>query len=634
MMSAFRLIFLIHFLFSGIPGPSIPEESSALPIEEYPQGYFSFPLSPGVTTSLSGSFGDIRINHFHAGLDIRTGGQEGKSIYSAGPGYVSRIKVSTGGYGNALYITHPNGYTTVYGHLKEYAHEIKKYLTQRQYDKQTWEIDLELKPDEIPVKKGELVAISGNTGGSGGPHLHFEIRDAEENTLDPALFGFKEIKDNVAPAVEYISLKCMSDDARINGQFGDFDFPVVLSAEGNYSLPKELQLWGDIGLEIYTYDKAQTSPFKLGIKKLEIQKNELITFYYHLDKLAFHNKIDCNLHTNYRRMVESNDKLHKGYFETGNSMELYEYDRNLGVLNCREAGESTLINIKLSDSYNNERLVNFRFQVKKEQSGAVPNLLGKYDEYKVFLFDTQLKLIRLKQNGSLVLWNTQGEKQVTPAYSNAREETFVFDLRSGFFTHFLHKGAKVKLPVTHRISPEEREINENAYEIDFQNTLFHPLFVNIENTGRKLILDKDDKPLRESFYVKWKPQTGGILEEKDKVYNVAGKKPKYTGGTWKGDHVTFRPKEFGTYEVLRDETPPTIEIRKISASELVFRISDTLSGIASFECLVNGEWVLMEYEYKNGLLWSEKKDSTPFSGEVELRVTDQCNNTKTIKATI
>ena len=612
------------------------KSENSLPVveeEEYPQGYFSFPLSPGVTTSLSGSFGDIRINHFHAGLDIRTGGREGKSVYSAGPGYVSRIKVARGGYGNGLYITHPNGYTTVYGHLKEYAPEIKAYLTQKQYEAETWEIDLYLKPDEIPVKKGELVAISGNTGGSGGPHLHFEIRDEEENTLDPARFGFKEIKDNVAPVTEFVSLRCMSEDARINGQFGTFDFPVSLDANGDYRINRNIQVWGDIGIEIYAYDKAETSPFKLGIKKLDVRHNNLSTFYFELDKLAFDNKIDLNLHTNYERMVEENDKLHKGYFEPGNSMDLYEYDRNLGVLNCRQEGKDP-VEISMEDTYSNKRLILFDLLVTKNGSASVPNGLGRYQEYEVKHYDSIIKLTRLKQNEELVLINNNGEKKIRAAYTNGREETFVFDLRSAFFTHFMHKGGLVKLPVTYLISPDKRQVEGDDFQLDFENSLYHPLFVNFENNGKQLLLDKDTRPLRGRFSVNWKPSLENSRTEKDKIYNVAGRRPNYLGGTWNGNSIEFRPKEFGTYQILHDDTPPVVETRSVSPGSLVFKISDALSGIASFECRVNGEWVLMEYEYKNGLLWSESLDSKPFSGEIVLRVTDNCNNLKTIKTKI
>jgi murein DD-endopeptidase MepM/ murein hydrolase activator NlpD len=212
--------------------------------QKFPQGYFIMPIAPGQISSLSGCFGDIRTNHFHAGLDVRTGGMEGKNVHAAAEGYVSRIKIQNGGYGNALYVTHPNGLTTLYAHLKVLNDTLQKYLVSQQYQQKTWEIDINLNPEQFLLKKGDIIALSGNTGGSAGPHLHFEIRDAEENVLDPSQFGFTELKDNVSPIIQQISLKCMSADARINGKFGIFNFSAVKGKDGLYRIPQKITAKG------------------------------------------------------------------------------------------------------------------------------------------------------------------------------------------------------------------------------------------------------------------------------------------------------------------------------------------------------------------------------------------------------
>src|ERR1700712_2287144 len=139
---------------------------------------------------LNADFGEFRDNHFHSGLDFYTEKRTGLKVFAAGDGYVSRIKVQSGGYGQALYITHPEGYVSVYGHLSAYADTIASYLKKIQYKNQEFELDIYLKPSEIPVKKGQLVAYSGNTGFSGGPHLHFELREEHtEEIINPLLFG-------------------------------------------------------------------------------------------------------------------------------------------------------------------------------------------------------------------------------------------------------------------------------------------------------------------------------------------------------------------------------------------------------------------------------------------------------------
>src|SRR5574343_176058 len=181
----------------------------------YPQDYFRSPLD--IPLNLSGNFGELRTNHFHTGIDIKTEQREGLKIYAAAEGYVSRIKVSPVGYGYALYITHPNGYTTLYGHLKSYAPKIDEYVKRNQYLLKSFSVDLFPTPEELPVTKGEVVALSGNTGGSGGPHLHFEVREtASEKLLNPMLFGF-QIADKIPPTVMGIWIVPMNDTSTVNG---------------------------------------------------------------------------------------------------------------------------------------------------------------------------------------------------------------------------------------------------------------------------------------------------------------------------------------------------------------------------------------------------------------------------------
>ena len=183
---------------------------------QYPTDYFALPLD--IPTQLSGNFGELRPNHFHAGFDFKTQKKEGLNVFASANGYVSRIKISTFGYGKAIYITHPNGFTTVYGHLKSLNPAIDTYLRKIQYKEKSYEVDLYLKPNQLPIKKGEIIALSGNTGGSDGPHLHFEIRDSEtEKILNPLLFGFDTvIKDSQRPIVTGVLVYPLDENTVIN----------------------------------------------------------------------------------------------------------------------------------------------------------------------------------------------------------------------------------------------------------------------------------------------------------------------------------------------------------------------------------------------------------------------------------
>src|SRR4051812_21873328 len=144
---------------------------------DYPQDYFRNPLDMPIL--LAGNFGECRPGHFHSGMDIKTAGVENKPVYATADGYVSRIKMEPGGFGHALYITHPNGYTTLYAHLNDFIPALQQRVRQQQYAKESWTVDIQLQPGQFPVKQGDQIAWSGNTGGSTAPHLHFEIRDTK-----------------------------------------------------------------------------------------------------------------------------------------------------------------------------------------------------------------------------------------------------------------------------------------------------------------------------------------------------------------------------------------------------------------------------------------------------------------------
>lgn len=622
---------IIYYFFLLFGFPKQGTEKVAEKVDPYTKGYFMFPLNPGVQTSLSGSFGDLRVNHFHAGLDIRTGGVEGKSIYAAAEGYVSRIRVMNGGYGNALYITHPNGLTTVYGHLKEYAGSIKKRIVAEQYAQESFVVDIYFEPTDLPVKKGELVAFSGNTGGSGGPHLHFEIRDQEENTLDPALFGFKEIKDNTPPKVEFISLKCLSADARINGEFGTFDYPVTKTSSGQYVVNRKIDVWGDIGVELYAYDKAETSPFRLGLKYLEVLNDNVSEYKFELGKLSFHNKIDMNLHTNYERMVEQNKKLHKGYYEEGNDMDFYTYNAKRGLLDVRDSKKHG-IEIKLKDTFENTSFVRFSLNSKANQDKSINAELRLGETRKVDVRGSFMKIVRKKIDNSFFLVDGNFSKEIQPSYENATEQVFVINLKENYFSSFMDGQEVVPSPVRDEVSEHFNTVFSNSFEIDFKKVLYHPIYLNLEDANSELRLDKDVHPLRGRFDVKWKRPDKEA--DKNKVYLLGSRRNSYVGGSWENGVITFHPKELGTYGILKDETAPRIIPRTLNASRLSFTIRDGLSGIKSFECRVDGKWVLLEYEYKNGLLWSEKLNNEPFKGELVLKVTDKCDNENIYKTTI
>ncbi|NJM94750.1 MAG: M23 family metallopeptidase, partial [Cytophagales bacterium] len=158
-----------------------------------PKDYYQFPLSPGEQAFLSGTMGELRSTHFHAGIDIKTKGIEGLKVYAAADGYISRIKITTGGYGHAIYLRHTNGTTSVYAHLRDFREDIQRKVLSTQYEEKSYEVDFYPLEADFPVKRGDLIGWSGNTGSSHGPHLHFEIRDLNQQVLNPLKFHFPNV---------------------------------------------------------------------------------------------------------------------------------------------------------------------------------------------------------------------------------------------------------------------------------------------------------------------------------------------------------------------------------------------------------------------------------------------------------
>ena len=209
---------------------------------------FDFPIL------LSGNFGELRNNHFHSGIDFKTQGVEGKPIHAVQDGYVSRISVSPWGYGNGLYLTHPDGTTTVYGHLQRFAPSIARYIKTQQYEQESFNVNLFLDPDQLPVKKGEIVAYSGNTGSSGGPHLHFEVRDTEsEEVLDPIEYFKEKITDTRAPKIQGILVCPQPGKGVVNGSSRKLELKPVTAKNGKQTITGKIEAWGEIGLAAYTH---------------------------------------------------------------------------------------------------------------------------------------------------------------------------------------------------------------------------------------------------------------------------------------------------------------------------------------------------------------------------------------------
>lgn len=332
-------------------------QAQYLPGKDYPKGYFRNPLN--VPIELAGNFGELRPNHFHSGIDIKTQQRENLEVHAVADGYVSRVGVSHTGFGNALYITHPNGYTTVYAHLNRFYPQLERYVKQKQYEQESWATSLEIPEGAFPVKKGDFVAWSGNTGGSGGPHLHLEIRNtATEKPLNPLLFGF-DVPDKRAPEVYRVALydrnkslyeqqPVMLPVKLVNGQYVTTQPVVKIRAS-------------EVGVAVQAIDRMSNSANANGIYEVVLLDNDVPSIGFQLDDIGYDETRYLNAHIDYKVKKGGGPYLQLVFALPGNKLDVYHDLKGDGILNLSD-GAVHQVKLLVKDAYGNTSTVKFGLQ--------------------------------------------------------------------------------------------------------------------------------------------------------------------------------------------------------------------------------------------------------------------------------
>ena len=345
-----------------------------------------------IAINLSGTYGELRSNHFHSGIDIKTKGVEGLNVYSYDNGYVSRVKISHGGYGKALYILHPDGTSSVYAHLKKFSPKIEKIVKSKQYKKKSYEIEFFPKENEIKILKNEIIAFSGNTGGTTGPHLHFELRDSNQIPVNPLLNSHISIKDNTPPFVSELFYKKKSYDIQSQHK--------IKKISNTTYLADTIKDVGKIGFGIVAFDKHDLANNKNGVSKISTYLNGNNILSISFDSISFNETKHINTFIDYAFFKNNRKRIQKLYIEDYNPLKFYKTKLNNGYISVNH-GESYIYEIHLTDANRNTSILtvpitgdslanNLDFNLNKKLNKF--NLIETKKEYEFDFIDAKVSI--------------------------------------------------------------------------------------------------------------------------------------------------------------------------------------------------------------------------------------------------
>ena len=494
-----------------------------------------------IPPALSGNFGELRNNHFHSGVDFKTQQVVNKPILAVEEGYVSRISVSPGGYGLALYIDHPaTGHTSVYGHLNSFSDKIAAYVLEKQYELESYSVNLHPVKELLPVKRGEQIALSGNTGGSGGPHLHFEVRDTR--TQDPldALEYLARVPDTQKPDLRGIAFYPAEGKGVINGSSNPLRLNI--SNAGNPLGPgSTINAWGRIGVGVKAYDRMNGQGNIYGVKYIRLFVDEEQVFSSSMDRFSFADTRMLNSFIDFEDWRRRRSFYMRSFIEPGNRLPIYEAV-NRGNIDINE-----------------ERDYRLRYELED-------------------------------QNGNRLTYSftVRGRQQSIPEKAHCDNH-----MAWNFDNSFLDLGFSLTIPVGNLYSDicyrhqstKSSDFYSNVHQVNDKPVPLH-------NSAKMWIRLSSDTLLNKQNY--------GIVAISDN-----GKESWLGGDYTPGGITASIRELGGSYAISSDSTPPTITPvgaeRWVSQKRILIRLSDNKSGIASFRGEINGKFVLFTHDAKSSI---------------------------------
>ena len=539
--------------------------------EEIPKDYFVNPLDGQLV--LAGSFGELRSNHFHSGLDLKTKRRTGLPVYAAASGTITRIKISHYGYGKAIYVTHPNGYSTVYAHLQEFCPEIEAYVKEAQYKKEGFEIELFPKKGTLNITQGELLAYSGNTGSSGGPHLHFEIRDGNSRPMNPFLFGL-QAKDTRKPTINELRVYPLDETSYVNRDANPISVRLTQKADGTYQA-ENLNAYGNIGFAVGTIDQQDLANNKNGIYSITTKLNGEINFEVKMDKFSFAETRYLNRMIDYSLFKEKRKRVQKLFIERNNPLSIYTKQIDNGILSIEDS-LSYQYSIDISDYSGNKIKINVPIEGVKDTITSPKNTTETND----------------------YVYNDQG-----------------YNFNEGKYDVYIPKGA--------------------LYDGAFLNLAVDGDLLTLHEDNlpvhKNIIVSYDISDYREDdrdkLYL-------GRLNYKNDVYYTSTriKDNKLQIGTRiLGKYTVAKDTEPPSVKAINFSKGKWMSKYRY----LSFEIDDEESGIKGYRATVNGKFILLEYDPKTKKLVHDFNDGvvTDTENNLKLIVTDNVGNSTTFETT-
>lgn len=497
---------------------------------------------------LSANFGELRSSSFHTGLDFKTQQKENIPVYAIDDGFVSRVVVSKTGYGKAIYVTHNNGYTSVYAHLRNFYPYLSEFVKSKQYEQKSYEINLYLPNNKFIVKKGQLIGFSGNTGNSFGPHLHFEIRNENEEPLNPITF-FPGIKDTYMPVIKSLCFYKIYDNS-CNSYLEDNRFCISpLMLKGKYFLNDTIYLYGKVGLGIEAYDKINSTNI-CGIYSIDLFLNDKKIYSVKFDKLSFEEQKYYKGFIDYEVNLKEKKRIYKLFVDPNNKLSVYKHHINNGIIEFYDENKTSKFNIILKDKSGKKAELEFYVKAKNGYNvNNKKNILNYYDYYDSICYDKEYSV------------SFEECKVLIPSYTLFRDICFTYKkYLSNEYLSNIHEIGNTFIPTINKINVE---ILPNKYYGADNKVLMCEI---VDNKVSKVYKTTKSK---ENFY-------------KSEVNN------------------------FGRYALVVDTIPPECTPEFYSSSSrykkndtITFIIKDNLSEIIKYEAYIDEKWVLLEYDLKN-----------------------------------